>query len=315
MSPIFLSALIALSPLTFPAPETKPVGVFVGELQEKWQFPSDHMPIGMTIDGIHIASWNVLNAAYMDWVIEKNSQGLSRSLIAKEHVYLDWTELTYRDLHVIDLIKSMLIHPTHPRSLIALQECSAPFITELKKQLPENYGVVLSDIPDAKDQNIVIYDTEILSFDKENSFIVNNIFNLEPDRNIMDLSFYLDGKGLHIINAHLPGKPGNPAPYEFAAYACSQTFPGQTTIALGDMNFNEAIMEKAFLENAQGGFYYKRISPYCTNISPANLFSKSIDHFFILSMQEHELTANTPEEVMEDLQDTVDLIQPSMTIL
>ena len=46
----------------------------MGELQEKWQFPSDHLPVGMNLDGLKIASWNVLNPLYMNWVIEKNSK-------------------------------------------------------------------------------------------------------------------------------------------------------------------------------------------------------------------------------------------------
>lgn len=81
----------------------------------------------MTIDGLNIASWNVLNAEYMSWVIEKNSQGLSRSLIAKEHIYINGSKLTIRDLHVIECVKSMLSHPTHPCSIICLQECSQAF--------------------------------------------------------------------------------------------------------------------------------------------------------------------------------------------
>src|SRR5262245_28568615 len=38
-------------------PILQPIGTYVGELQEKWQFPSDHLPIGMTFEDHHIASW------------------------------------------------------------------------------------------------------------------------------------------------------------------------------------------------------------------------------------------------------------------
>ena len=71
------------------APQFQAMGTYVGELQEKWQFPSDHLPIGMTFEDLHIASWNVLDAKYMDWVMEKDSQGLKRSMIGEEHVYIE----------------------------------------------------------------------------------------------------------------------------------------------------------------------------------------------------------------------------------
>ena len=60
------------------------MGVEVGKLQKKWQFPSDHLPIGMTVKGVHIASWNVLNTAFFRW-IEKNSQGLKDSMLKEEN--------------------------------------------------------------------------------------------------------------------------------------------------------------------------------------------------------------------------------------
>ena len=49
----------------------------MGELHEKWQFPSDHLPVGIEVDGVKIISWNVLNNVYMEWVTTKDSQGLN----------------------------------------------------------------------------------------------------------------------------------------------------------------------------------------------------------------------------------------------
>src|SRR5579871_3741059 len=202
-----------------------PMGKYVGELQEKWQFPSDHLPIGMTIDGHHIASWNVLNSVYMDWVF-KNSQGLSRSQLADEHIYLEGSDLTFRDMHVIECIKSMLTHPTHPRSVISLQECSTAFIRELRMQLPEEYGVIQSSTDSLKDQNIVIYDTRVLAYDPNRSGIAEGIFSKDK-RTIMNLCFTRKDtqETWRIANTHLPGEPGNPAPAEFAAYVASLASP------------------------------------------------------------------------------------------
>ena len=39
--------------------------IVVGDLHEKWQFPSDHLPVGIEVDGIKIISWNVLNNAFL----------------------------------------------------------------------------------------------------------------------------------------------------------------------------------------------------------------------------------------------------------
>ena len=37
-------------------------GVPIGEVHEKWQFPSEHLPVGVDVDGVHIISWNVANS-------------------------------------------------------------------------------------------------------------------------------------------------------------------------------------------------------------------------------------------------------------
>ncbi|MBS0605050.1 MAG: hypothetical protein JSS60_08480 [Verrucomicrobia bacterium] len=288
---------------------------FVGELQERWQFPSDHLPIGMSIDGVNMVSWNVLNSEYMSWV-EKNTQGLSRSQIAQEHIYIDGTRLTVRDLHVIEMIKSMLAHPTHPRSVVSLQECSPAFIEELQRQLPEEYGVILSSESAAKDQNIVIYDKRVLDYDPARSRIDSGVFSIQPERTVMNLCF-VQKEGaqqtFRVINAHLPGEPGNPAPADLAAYAASVSTPGAVTIAMGDMNFNEVEMSSQFQKNTPAGYAFQFLAPYCTNIG-LDLYSKSIDHFLIYSQGQHEIMGNTAEETMLGLNETVHLLEPDFFI-
>lgn len=279
-----------------------PMGKYVGELQEKWQFPSDHLPIGMTIDGLHTASWNVLNSEYMSWVTDRNSQGLSRSLIAKEHVYLEGSKLTVRDLHVIECIKSML---AQSKSVISLQECSQAFITELQEQLPEEYGIVLSSDVPIKDQNIIIYDKCALALDSSRTE-VSKIFS-KDQRTVLNACFTRkdNGETFRVINGHLPGEPGNPAPDEFAHYVASFTSSNELVIAMGDMNFNEVEMKTAFQKNGP----FECLAPYCTNISPSpELFSKSIDHFFIFDPAHRPMTADSLEELMPGLGETVDLL-------
>jgi hypothetical protein len=288
---------------------------YVGQLQEKWQFPSDHLPIGMTIDGLNLASWNVLNSAHMRW-IEENAQGLSRSQITQEHIYIDGTQLTIRDLRVIENIKSMLAHPTHPRSVISLQECSQALIQELKKQLPEEYGIVLSPAIPLKNQNSVIYDKRALEYDSSRSQIQKGLFSIQPNKTVMNLCF-VQKEGarqtIRVINAHLPGEPGNPAPAEFAAYVTAISTPDTITIAMGDMNFNEVEMGSAFEKSIPSGMDFNLIAPYCTNIG-LNLYSKSIDHFFVFTQGQHEISRSSAEEVMIGLTESVHLLDPDFFI-
>ena len=242
----------------------------------------------------------------MSWV-EQNSQGLSRSQIAQEHIYIDGTKLTVRDLHVIANIQSMLDHPTHPRSVIALQECSEAFIEELRQQLSPHYGIVVTADTGLKDQNSVIYDKRTLEYDASNSTIAEGIFS-QDQRSLMNLCFLRNEGCIRIINAHLPGAPGNPAPQEFAAYVASQTAADTITIAMGDMNFNEVEMNAAFQKNIPQEIQYDFLAPYCTNIG-LDFSSKSIDHFFVFAKDKHAITQNSAEETLTGLQDVVDLLK------
>ncbi len=299
-----------------------PMGKYVGELQEKWQFPSDHLPIGMTIDGLHIASWNVLNSEYMDWVF-KNSQGLSRSQLADEHIYLEGSKLTFRDMHVIGCIKSMLEHPTHPRSVISLQECSTAFIRELRIQLegcgrlPTKYSVIQTTLDQVKDQNIIIYDRRVLAYDPDRSTVAEGIFSKDEKKSAINLCFTRRDtqETWRIVNTHLPGEPGNPAPAEFATYVASLSSPNEVTIAMGDMNFNEVEMRDAFTKRLPNGFQFNLFAPYCTNIEPLTFNSKSIDHFFVLAKHQYHMSANTPEEVMPGLDEIVNLLDSASPLV
>lgn len=277
-----------------PAPVLLPMGSYVGELREKWQFPSDHIPIGMTVEGLNIASWNVLNSAYVLRWMEK--QGLSNSLIMKEHVPVNGTSLTLRDQHAIDCLLEMTSHPTHPRSLFALQECSIAFLNELEMKLPPHFKVVRESTETPKDQNAVIYDTR--TYTLKNQKTVIDVFS--ERRPFQDLLFERSGKPVRIINAHLPGNPPGPARQEFASYLAQVEQDG-ITLAMGDMNFNELEMRTALKDCPE----YQLISPYCTNIDPYSKNSKAIDHFMARGAL---AIPNKPEELLFGLEKTASLL-------
>jgi endonuclease/exonuclease/phosphatase family metal-dependent hydrolase len=281
-----------------------PMGVYVGELQEKWTFPSDHLPIAMTFEDLNIVSWNVLDAEYMSWVTEKNSQGLSRSMIADEHVYIGETGLTIRDQHVVNLVLEMISHPTHPRSILSLQECSEPFLAELRSRLPARFEIV------SHHGNAVLIDTSRLELVEANERV--GIFANEPERTFQDLTLRRLGNGqlLRVLNAHLPGDPTKPGRYEFVQYLADSFDPAVATLAMGDMNFNELEMGDAMNQAFPVHSPFTLYSPYCTNISVWDFKSKVIDHFFVYSAQGSSASLNAPEEIMDELAPVVSLLNP-----
>jgi Swiss Army Knife, 2H phosphoesterase domain len=284
-------------------PMLRPMGTYVGELQEKWQFPSDHLPIGMTFENLHFASWNVLDAKFMSWVTEKNSQGLKRSLIADEHVTIGDSKLTLRDRHVVDLILETLSHPTHPRSILALQECGGPFLEELRSRIPSHFAVISNH-------------GEALLIDKRRFELVevkevSGIFSDAPKRTLQDLKILRisDGQMMRFVNAHLPGDPTKPGRFEFAEYLKRTFDPAVTTIAMGDMNFDELGMSEAMAKAFPSNSPFSLYSPYPTDISPDGLKSKAIDHFLVYSPKGSAVTLNAPGEIMSGVAPMLGLLK------
>jgi len=275
----------------------------VGELQEKWQFPSDHLPIGMTVNNLYIASWNVMNTLYFRWV-EMNSQGLRDSMLKDEN-YIVAGNLTRREQHTIEMVLEMIEHPTSPRSLLSLQECGHPFLEELKRCLPERMVVVLSSDISCEDQNVVIYDSSVLQFDEAASKIDTPFVNSDPRRNVMNLVFHRGEEIYRVINVHVPGDPNLPGVNDLAAYVERECREGEIALCMGDLNFNETEVKAAFDQSISG---YSLISPYPTNVG-LDFFSKCVDHFFIKGTDNIEV--NGVESLLSELPATLDLLVQS----
>ncbi len=286
------------------APRLQAMGTYVGVLAEKWHFPSDHLPIGMTLDHVEIASWNVLDSKYMSWVTENDSQGLKGSLITDEHVPVNEQGLTLRDQHVADLVLEMLTDPEHPRAILTLQEVGKAFLKELKSKLPAHFTVICHF------GNATVIDLN--QYKVKEAKAVSGIFSKEAKRSVQDVTVEAlnSGKLYRFVNAHIPGDPDGPARYEYAQYLSDSLDPNVTTIGLGDMNFNELEMADALLQAASPYLLY---TPYCTNISPRTapdaLYSKAIDHFIVYSPEGVKAEIHRPEEVLLGLGETVSLLQ------
>lgn len=271
--------------------------VFVGQLSDKWQFPSDHLPVGIEVDGKRIISWNVMNNIYMEWVIEKDSQGLNGSMLTELNEQVSDNGLTRRDLLIVDMIQTM----TERGEVIALQECGKPFLEALQQRLPSHWEMVKS-FNERVDQDVILFNKDQLSLASAET--TTNSFASFPDRPLQDALFT---NNLRIINGHIPGDPTKPGREEFAQYVHDHHKEGAVTVALGDNNFERGEMIDAY---QKAGFTeFSLHSPWQTNIDPYTKASKGIDHFFVIgSENSRDLSA---DEVLINgkLQETIDLLR------
>jgi endonuclease/exonuclease/phosphatase family metal-dependent hydrolase len=224
-------------------------------------------------------------------------------MIADEHVYIGDSKLTIRDKHVVDLILQTISHPTRPQSIVSLQECGNPFLNELKSRLPAHFTLISNH-------------GEALLLDKRRFQIVeaknvSGIFAEAPYRTIQDntLRRLDNGQNLRLVNVHLPGDPTKPGRFEFGQYLAKTFDPDLTTIAMGDMNFDELEMSDAMSQAFQNNSPFDLYSPYCTNISPSTFKSKAIDHFLVYSPHQSRATLSSPDQIMPGLAPIVDLLQ------
>lgn len=286
--------------------------VSVPKFASRWRFLSDHLPIGCSVNGFGLVSWNVLDARYMNYVTELDTQGLNGSLITDLHHQVVGKEegLTQRDEMIALEIMYMLSMKDYPKHIIALQECSAPFIRELDSQLKESFGDRYKIVTPqgeypfcsrlSESQSLVLYDSGVFDYCSDLSCPVQYVFGGFPIyKQPMDLMFKekKTEKIYRVVNAHIPGDPKKFARYDFAkSVLMTDTIKHHEerkraiTIALGDMNFDQDKMDEAFDKEQQDkllGPSFRRISPYRTNVGPnfdtetQDICAKAIDHFFV----------------------------------
>jgi hypothetical protein len=265
-------------------PERAQDRYFVGQLGERWQFPSDHLPIGASMGHFHIAFWNILNKKYLDY-IENNAQGLQKSAIMKDNIpFQSESSLTLREFKTVSIILEMLAHPTHPRSLIALQETHEDVLHSLRDLLPPQWVIVTP--PDQfKSQDIFIYDRDVFEFIGVEAIK----YSPESPKTILALTLKerVTGENYRFIQTHIPGgaENGPEACAKFADEAMRQYDESMTIVLMGDMNQSPYVIEKALsIASSKLGHAF---SPYwylCINY-PSHIDTQMraawIDHFFI----------------------------------
>jgi endonuclease/exonuclease/phosphatase family metal-dependent hydrolase len=278
--------------------------VFIGDLHERWQFPSDHLPVGVEVDGIEVVSWNVLNNEYIEWVY-KDSQGINGSMITDLDVVIKENGFTKRDDLIVTMIGRM-IEKSKRRGVIALQECSNSFLEELENSLPSDWGIVRSGNENQKDQNVILYDREKLFYSEKNSMISLDAYPSQKGKAVMNVSFERKGKrSFRIFNTHIPGDPNLPGRYEFAEYIKRHNREEEISIALGDMNFERDEMVDALRKKDLFGYLIH--SPNHTNIDPYTRESKCIDHMIVFG--DVESTKINSENI------GIDLLKPIVDVL
>ncbi|MBS0585590.1 MAG: hypothetical protein JSR76_04740 [Verrucomicrobia bacterium] len=267
--------------------EKKSYGPSLSSLKvDTWQFPSDHLPIGITYDGIHIVSWNVLNSKN----IGKNRKVMASSMIIEEDIPFLETKLTVRDRHVVDLLLKMLKHQTHPRSLIALQECSEPFLLDLQERLPKKYLLLT-----CREEALIINEEWFTVVDSK---AIEGLFPVRTRTFQQVVLERIDTKEtIRILNVHLC-KNGY-YDVSLAKYLKEIFIPKETIIVMGDINCKGAklgqAIEKAFQPKTSPFSVY---SPYPSFFSFYSYRFLYLDHFLVHTTKKKSIEMNTPRQVL-----------------
>lgn len=284
---------------------------FVGELGPRWKFPSDHLPRGMSIGDTHIAFWNILNKNYLGH-IEANTQGLRDSSLLADNVSAGkGAKLTFRELMCVLTILDMINHPTHPRSMIALQETHGDVIDHLREILPAHWKIV-ADRPYSQD--LYLYDTNVFDYVAIRSV---KYTEAQPKSiSTLTLKEISSGHTYQFVQSHVPGGPNSPEGCrKFAEEAIKQYNSRVTTVLMGDMNASPSTVQEA-LKQAAGKSGLER-SPfnYVPIDHPSHINTKLeaswIDNFFIYRPKApgKVLPSHNPEELHQSLLPIVELFK------
>lgn len=256
----------------------------VGELGASWNFPSDHLPVGLKAGNIHAASWNVLNTRYIYHILT-NQQGLKESLIVTANIAEDMqSALTIREKMILGQVLEMLEHPTHPRSILSLQEVGDSLYEELKRSLSTDKVIVTVSPDDLGAGDIFIYDSSVFEWCR----MVSGVYQSRPKNTYMTLALKEKETGLlyHFVQSHVPAAPGvsSLARMELVREILSHFDPKAITIVMGDMNRSPDYFLRDFEQAAKDlGILKQPIKnlwiPYPTHID-CNKRASWIDNLF-----------------------------------
>ena len=251
------------------------------KLGQKWQFPSDHLPIGVKVNGVRILSWNVLNQNFLAWVTNNDSQGLNGSMIT------DLNQRSTNDPTVTqreERIAQMIAQASSHAEIIAMQECRPEFVAYLRTQLKPSFVVLDVYVKKANNLEALVYDRSKLEHSQKDDKVEK--YHCRKDKNLVGHEFTSkDQQRLRVVNLHIPGDPKLPGKEEAAKFLASYAsgFDG-AVVAIGDHNFERDEMKRAYLSEGLQDFSLHSL--HNTNIDPYSKSSKCIDHALVLGAKE-----------------------------
>lgn len=253
----------------------------IPKLGQKWQFPSDHLPIGVKVNGVRIFSWNVLNQNLLKWVTHNDSQGLNGSMITElNQLSTNDPTITQRE----ELIAQMILHASSEAEIIALQECRPEFLTHLKTQLPPSFVILDAYSEKVKNLEALVYNNSKLQQNVDHDKVEK--YPCRQDKNLVGHEFTSKNQDrLRVVNLHIPGDPKLSGKEEAARFVASYAsgFNG-AVVAIGDHNFERDQMVRAYVSEGLEDFSLHSL--HNTNIDPYSKSSKCIDHALVLGAKE-----------------------------
>jgi len=286
---------------------------FVGELGPAWEFPSDHLPIGVTLGSFHIAFWNNLNKDYLGH-IDANTQGLRESSILRDNIQIDSdSPLTIREVTIANMVMEMINHPTHPRSLVALQETHADLQNFLSEKIPLTWKIA-TPLNQPISQDLFLYDSAVF-----NLIAIDSVLYAETaPKSIFTLTLEekATGKIFRFLQSHVPGGPvkSKEGCEKFSAESLQQFDPGLTIVLMGDMNQSPNVVHDALTKAFKAAGLSNSPYTYLSIDYPSHMNTHTqaswIDHFFIYTA-DSDLNikgSDYPEELSNQLIPLVQLL-------
>ena len=248
------------------SPSAVPEAKKVGKLGRKWRYHSDHLPVGAMVDGFQVASWNVLNTAYIDNLKKERGGGYNAGLNGSKI-----TTSKYRDVTVGNDIVNMA--KTHP--IIALQEMNPKVIRNLQKRLPHMQFIMGTN---SGDREVLLVDKrkfDVADFsvqdqksfqNQPHTFVQAKVRNKTTGKYYRFVTTRLQGFQQHNVNSR----------HELKSYLEKKCGKETPLIVLGDMNCGPEDMPMP------AGFDpYNKYNNHVSTGLGDEIYSRVFDHIWI----------------------------------
>jgi len=287
---------------------------YVGELGDKWLFPSDHLPVGASVGPLSVTSWNILNTKFLHHIASNDQGLLNSSIIGYDIPFGDESSLTFRENNVVMNIISMVVDDIHfPRNVVAIQECNNSVLDALRKRFPDNIDISTPFDGGLRDDNgeAIIYNSSLFEYIGSNTYV----YQAKRGNSIFDVTLRERKSGdiYRIINSHVPGGPYSiKALDEFGDYLISNYDDKHVMIVMGDLNASYSAIAKVLSVKGIDQQYRYVESGYPSHIDTRRN-AVTFDHIFVSVGKNSNITYKSKDayEVLHGLGGIVDLLKKS----